>query len=157
MLLLIGLALFLHPRCFWLGYVLLKTYSSYVHTVQLNLNLTTHACCNYTTRHVSENTRDIGCVCTKDRWHEHACQVHTCTHETLVFSRVIMICTNSSRASLLCTNCTRAFWFARTPLVYFRLHGHAFSTYVASYFECFIGDLACAVLAWNNIYMHTSV
>ena len=28
---------------------------SHIHTVQLNLNLTTHAYSNYTTRHVSEN------------------------------------------------------------------------------------------------------
>ena len=35
-------------------------------TVQLNLNLTTYACGNCTARHVSENTRDIDCVCTID-------------------------------------------------------------------------------------------
>ena len=53
-------------------------------TVHFNLNLTTHTCGNCTARHISENTGDIGCMCTKDRWCKHTRQVRVYTREVIL-------------------------------------------------------------------------
>ena len=78
----------------------------FIHTVQLNLNLTAHACSNCKTWHVSENACKKACMCTKDWWHSYQCMSHACTHKTL------FCCIKSVRAFLVCMNWTCAFWFA---------------------------------------------
>ena len=48
---------------------------THTHAIQLNLKLTTHVCNHHMTWHISVNTCNIGCMCTKDQWCEHAHQV----------------------------------------------------------------------------------
>ena len=45
--------------------------SPIVATIQLSLKLITCACKNYTTQNLSENSHDIGRVCTKDQLCEY--------------------------------------------------------------------------------------
>ena len=81
--------------------------------VQLNLNLTAHACSNYRTRHVSENARKKPACAQKIddiAINAHLTCVHTRCYSAAVY---IMLCTKSTHAFLVYMNCTRAFCFAQ--------------------------------------------
>ena len=62
---------------------ILSWYLACLHTQYstAQFKMITKACSNYTIQHVSENTCNIGHMCTKDQCCEYACQVHVCTYD----------------------------------------------------------------------------